>query len=283
MTDEQLPILEPESAPGTMLSLLDRYVHDKTIEVEKVERLWAIYREEQASIALEEFNEALNAAQEEIEPVARTAENTATRSWYAKLEEVDKAIRPIYLKHGFSVSYNEIPAFTPGNVRIQCRCARGKHVELYSREAPPDVLGPRGSPTKTMLHGIGSADTFLKRYIVCGIFNVVFRDMDDDGIGGPIDDAQIAHIRELIQQVTVLDPKRNEETLCRYLKIHTLPELPQHDYRKATSALEEALTKLSARTSRPEGSAVAPARDDGTASPAGASQPSGRAKPGMRG
>ncbi len=249
MSEDDHISVEPE-APSTMLALIDRYVRDPSIDVEKLERLWAIHREQTAALALEQFNEAMNAAQEEIQPVARTAENTSTRSWYAKLEEVDKAIRPIYLKHGFAVSYNTVPPLTEGNLRIECRCARAGHVERFYREAGPDTMGPKGTPTKTALHGAGSTETFLKRYIVCGIFNVVFKDMDDDGVGGPIDQVEYAYLRQLIAQVEALDSTRDEAALCRYMKIQKLTDMPKHALNKAVSTLTQKITELA---NRPEG------------------------------
>lgn len=140
---------------------------------------------ERAAQAEERFNEAMNLCQREIEPVARTTENKATSSFFAKLEAVDNAIRPIYTKYGFSVRYNTVPPLTPGQIRVEVAISLGRHTERFYREAPPDVLGPKGTPTKTALHGGGSAETFLKRYCLCGAFNVVFRSVtDDDGVRG---------------------------------------------------------------------------------------------------
>jgi hypothetical protein len=272
--------------PGTMLALIDRYVRDPAADVDKLERLFALQERMLAKEAETAFNMAMNLAQEEIQPVARTAENKSTGSFFAKLEHVDAEIRPIYLRHGFSLSYRDAPPIVPGNIRIECRCAHvGGHTELYGREAAPDTLGPKGSPTKTALHGGLSTETTLKRYLACGIFNVVFKDMDDDGAGGYIDDAQLAHLHVLIGQVKALDPKRDELAFCTYMKIETLPSLPQRDYRKATSALEEAFAKLSKNppvADRPEGSSVIPPERDGHDVPPQASRPSGRLKPGMR-
>jgi hypothetical protein len=190
------------------------------------------------------FNEALTAAQEEIQPVARTTENKVTGSWYAKLEAVDAAIRPIYLKYGFSLSYSTVAPLVQGNIRVECRCARGAHVERFHREAGPDTLGPKGSPTKTVLHGGASTETFLKRYLACGIFNVVFKDLDDDGTGGTIDEAQASHIRGLLTNIAEADPKKRplgkwEADFLRLVaKSETIEQIPYRAYPKCVSTLE---------------------------------------------
>jgi hypothetical protein len=183
-------VVELASNPGTNPEMFDRLV--------------AWQEREQARQAETAFNAAMNVAQLEIQPVARTTENKQTNSFYAKLEEVDRAIRPIYLRHGFSLSYNTVAPLTPGHVRIECRCAHvGGHSERFYREAPADTLGPKGTPTKTALHGGGSTETFLKRYLACGIFNVVFKNQDDDGVRGgmvPIGPDQVEVLRALCHE-----------------------------------------------------------------------------------
>jgi len=178
------------------------------------DRLMAFQTQEKALQAEERFNEAMAAAQSEIEPVARTAENSQTKSWYAKLEAVDAAIRPIYLRHGFNVAYNTVPPLTPGNIRVECEVSLGRHSKKYWREAPADTLGPKGTAVKTVLHGGGSTETFLKRYAVTGAFNVVFKTLvDDDGVRGGqtfIEFDQIQQLRDLIGQT-----KRTEAKFIR--------------------------------------------------------------------
>jgi hypothetical protein len=163
-------IISLASTPGLNPEMFDRLVE------------WQ--KREEAAQAEQLFNEAMNLAQAEIDPVARTAENKQTNSFYAKLEAVDAAIRPIYLRHGFNVAYNTTPPLIAGNIRVECEVSLGRHSKKYHREAPSDTLGPKGSAVKTVLHGGGSTETYLKRYAVCGAFNVVFCNQDDDGVRG---------------------------------------------------------------------------------------------------
>ena len=173
--------IEPQSLVSRVMELAS----SPDVNPEMFDRLVAWQERAEARHAEIAFNVAMNAAQAEIQPVARTAENTQTRSFYAKLEAVDAAIRPIYLRHGFSLSYNTVAPLIAANIRVECRCAHSAgHAERFYREAPADTLGPKGSAVKTVLHGGGSTETFLKRYLACGIFNVVFRNQDDDGVRG---------------------------------------------------------------------------------------------------
>ena len=186
---------EPDAGSGQLVHIsvpvVDRVFEaiiqaakDPSMNVDNLTQLFALQKELRADHERTAFHAAMNAAQAEIQPVARTSENKQTGSMFAKLEAVDAAIRPIYLRYGFSLSYDTAPPLTPGNIRMECRCSRGGHTETFHREAPADTLGPKGSPTKTALHGGASTETFLKRYMACGIFNVVFKNMDDDGVRG---------------------------------------------------------------------------------------------------
>ena len=166
---------------GSIMARVLELAANPNVNIDMFDRLVAWQEREQARQAMTVFNEALASAQAEIAPVVRTALNPQTKSRYAKLEHVDEIIRPIYTAHGFSISFNTVPPLEPGNIRVACRVAKGGHVETYHWEAKPDTLGPQGSKVKTELHGGGSTITYLKRYIVCGVFNVVYIDEDTDG------------------------------------------------------------------------------------------------------
>ena len=223
-------VIELASAPGTNPEMFDRLV--------------AWQEREQARQAETVYNVAMNAAQSEIQPVVRTTENKQTNSFYAKLEAVDAAIRPIYLKHGFSLSYNAVAPLTEGNIRIECRCSHKGHTERFYREAPADTLGPKGTPTKTFLHGGGSTETFLKRYLACGIFNCVFVNQDDDGNRGGKRFIGPMEIQELVGLLT--DTRTDEAVfLERFLGYpRSLGEIEEKDFLRCRNALQQKKSKM---------------------------------------
>jgi hypothetical protein len=201
-------------------------------------RLMEWQKEERAAQAKERWTEAMNKAQAEIIPVARTVQNTQTKSLYAKLEAVDAAIRPIYLAHGFSVSYNTVPPLMPGNIRVECAVSLGRHTELYYREAAPDTTGPQGKAVKTMLHGGASSETFMKRYALCGAFNVVFRNLDDDGVKGGkeyVTDEELAVLERLVEETETSLPEFFN--LMTSEEIHELNEVSRLDFNRFANAL----------------------------------------------
>jgi hypothetical protein len=232
------------SIPERVLSLAAQ----PGVNPEMFDRLVAWQQQEAASQAEERFNDAMNKVQAEILPVVRTAENKQTNSFYAKLEAVDAAIRPIYLRYGFNVSYGTVEPLTAGNIRVVCEVALGRHKKLYYREAPADTMGPKGAPTKTVLHGGGSTETYLKRYAVCGAFNVVFSNMgDDDGNRGGMQfvSAQQAHeIRALLEQAG-----RAEDSFLYRLctDVRSADEVESKDFVRVKGALMEIIASRAAR------------------------------------
>jgi len=47
---------------------------------------------------------------------------------------------------------------------------------------------------------VGSTNSYLRRYIVCNIFNIVVLGDDDDGNGGTLDQEQTTTILDLIKK-----------------------------------------------------------------------------------
>ena len=103
---------------------------------------------------------------------------------------------------------------------------------------------------KSNVQAVGSTNSFLRRYVLCNIFNIVVVGDDDDGIGGTLDEAQTKTIVEMIKKAKV-GPK-----FLKYMKAESVDEagsleaavatIAARDYRKAVSTLEEQIAKAEA-------------------------------------
>lgn len=163
------------------LSLIERLASNPRADVKKLEALLDMRERTRAGEAHRRFNEAMRDCQAEIMPVARDAENKHTNSKFAKLESIDREIRPIYTKHGFSLSFNS-KSLDDGRVRILCTVGHtAGHFEPYELDGHLDTAGAKGNANKTNLQGLGSTVSYLRRYLTCMIFNVVLTDEDNDG------------------------------------------------------------------------------------------------------
>jgi hypothetical protein len=165
----------------SLLNFVARAMADPSIDVAKLEMLLRMQREIVADDARLQFNRAMSLAQGEMQPVVRDAQNTQTNSKYALLETIDAAIRPIYVKHGFMLSFNSEPIDGPDE-RIICEVSHtAGHSKRYQLDAPLDTVGPQGRANKTPLHGLGSTVSYLRRYLTAMIFNIVLKNEDNDG------------------------------------------------------------------------------------------------------
>src|SRR5690606_38380777 len=111
-----------------------------------------------------DFNAAMNAAQSEIGRVAADASNPQTRSRYASYAALDRVLRPVYAKHGFSLSFDTGDAPTPETIRVLCYVShRGGHTRTYKVDMPADGKGAKGGDVMTKTHAAGSAMTYGMR------------------------------------------------------------------------------------------------------------------------
>jgi ERF superfamily protein len=167
----------------SLLNLIAATARDPTVDIAKFETLLRMQREIIADDAKLQFNRAMNKAQAEMVPVVRDAKNDQTHSRYARLETIDEAIRPIYTKHGFSLSFN---AEQGAAISLSCEVAHeaGFTRTYHLPDCAPDTAGAKGQTNKTELHGLGSTVSYLRRYLTCMIFHVILTNEDDDGNRG---------------------------------------------------------------------------------------------------
>ncbi len=163
------------------LNMIERLASNPRADVKKLESLLEMRERNRAIEARLQFNKAMRDCQAEIMPVVRDAENAHTKSRYAKLEKIDKMIRPIYTKHGFSLTFNS-KSLDNKQVRVFCTCMHDDgHFQEYELDGALDTAGSKGNSNKTDLQGLGSTVSYLRRYLTCMIFNVVLTNEDDDG------------------------------------------------------------------------------------------------------
>ena len=205
----QLPVRQP-----TIMGLMQ--IALETGRVEQLQILQDMHFKQAARDAENDFNIAMNAVQAEITRVAPDAYNKQTQSKWATYPALDKMLRPLYVKNGFSLSFDsgESPA---GTVTAFCYVSHcNGHTRRYqSPPVPLPVLGPQGKPVMTDTHGTGSAMSYAKRYLLAYIFNIPVGEEDTDG-NGP----QPEH--------GVMDEQEFKERLKHFDKCETLEELQDH-------------------------------------------------------
>ncbi len=174
----ELAVTPDTTNPLAMLHL----ALERGTDPNKLEKLMDLAERYKADRAAEEFNCAMNSAQQFMPVVVRDAANPHTNSRYARLENVQSVIRPVYTREGFSLTFGEEESKLEGCRRIICDVAhRGGCVRRYHLDCPLDGAGIKGGQNKTGIQGLGSTISYARRYLTLMIFNVTIANEDLDG------------------------------------------------------------------------------------------------------
>lgn len=222
---------------ASIMQVISKAASDPNTDVNKLERLMAMYERMTDRQAEGFFNDALKLAQEEMPRVLKDKENDHTQSKYTTLEALNKAVVPIITKHGFSLSFGTADSPLEKHYRVTCRVSHsGGYSRDYHADVPADMTGPSGKLNKTATHGFGSAVSYGRRYLMLLIFNISTTEKDDDGNsagGGFITEEQVEILSELIKET-----KADLTKFLKYIGANALYEIPVKKFNQARLALE---------------------------------------------
>lgn len=172
------------SEGAVILDAILQAAQNPAMDVDKLKSLFDLQERMQDRQAAQAYAAAMVDAQSEMRAVGKDRTNTQTNSDYATLEAIDAAIRPIYTRNGFSLSFGTADSPLEKHVRITCKVThRDGHSESFEYDNPMDDVGIAGKVNKTPTHARGSAVTYGRRYLTLMIFNLTTGLHDDDGNG----------------------------------------------------------------------------------------------------
>lgn len=172
----------PASETTAIIQVIERAAMNPDVDIDKIERLLQMQERILDRNAEQEFNQAMSRAQTDMRPVVKDAVNDQTRSRYARLETVDRQVRPVYTSCGFSLSFGTDDCPIEGHIRITCDVSHiGGHSKRYKVDMPLDMTGMKGNQNKTATHAHGSTMSYGRRYLTLLIFNIAMAHEDDDG------------------------------------------------------------------------------------------------------
>lgn len=164
----------------SFIQMIERAARDPSVDIDKMERLIAVHERMVSKKAEADFNDAMTACQREIRAVSADATNPQTRSKYASYAKLDGLLRPIYTKHGISISYGTEDTPKAECVRVIAYVARGGYTRIYRVDMPADGKGAKGGDVMTKTHATGAAMAYGSRYLLKSIFNVAVGEDDTD-------------------------------------------------------------------------------------------------------
>ena len=221
---------------GGLLEVIARAAADPRVDVTKIEALLRMQMqvsEKQAELAFSQAMARLQPIMPRITKYGAIIVGGVTRSTYAKIEDIDAAIRPLYSAEGFSISWNTEPSTAGTTVLGKLRHNQG-HSEAYRITLANDTSG-----SKNATQGSGSTFQYGKRYLLCAMFNIITIDEDDDAAGEsvkPITEEQVRTIEDH-QQAANMNPASKTKFL-EYMEVSALSEITKGNFDKAINALK---------------------------------------------
>lgn len=190
--------IAPTPEASGYMQIIGRLADNPTREsVEVIERMMAVQERWEAREAEKAFNAAMERLQAKIPPIVRSSKGHVAK--YAKLEDIDKVVRPYMQEEGFSVSYTTEPmnggCLTVGTLRH----AQGHKIESQIW-MPLDGVGNKGM---NALQGMSSSNSYGQNRVFRNLLNIVTVGEDDDGYAGGkvfISSAQVKIISDMIAE-----------------------------------------------------------------------------------
>jgi ERF superfamily len=175
------PPQRPQSESASLLAAIIKVASTPQTDVAKIRELVQLHQSMQDRDAQQRFDEALVACQTELQPVTADAVNQHTNGHkYASYAALDRAIRPIYAKHGLALTFTTGERSTDTSVEVVAFLIGHGQSRRYALLVPADGKGARGGDVMSRTHATASACSYGMRYLATMIFNLAI-DRDDDG------------------------------------------------------------------------------------------------------
>jgi len=196
---------------GPNIGLMLQAAIDKGITQENVavlEKMLDLLERQQSRDAEREFAQAFNRLQAEMPRIiaATTVPDRDGNQKYkfAKYEDIMAGVRPLLLKHGFTVSFSM--TYTEGRIAQECTL---RHVGGHSQRNSFAVRIGKGPPGASEPQADGAASTYAKRFALCNALNIII-EQDTDGAppdarleGERIPADKVAYLREQAREVGI--------------------------------------------------------------------------------
>ena len=171
-------VKQDERAPATIHEVFMAMARDPSIDPARIGALMDLQIRAEERNAEKEFNAAFSRLQPKMPRITKkgTIDMGAKGSMkFARYEDLDQAIKPLYTAEGFSLSFVS-DATDKGILLIAVLKHSAGHEQRSRMQLPADAGAGRNA-----LQALGSSLSYAKRYLTCDIFNIVTVGQDDDG------------------------------------------------------------------------------------------------------
>ena len=233
------PTSAPAQAFGTFLM---QALSNPEIPADKLQIMLQMRREVLHDQAKEAYQEAFAAFSAEMPAVERDGMvelgDGKGRYPFTTYEQMDKILRPLLVKHGFSLQFWSSDAENKDWIVVHGALIGHGWQRESVYPVPPDVGRGRNA-----LQARGSAQSYAKRYIADLLCNIVRKGMDDDArraMQAAIDPKQVAELDRLMKATNT-----SEATFLKMMVTgaETIADIQPRDYPRLLNALQEKARK----------------------------------------
>jgi hypothetical protein len=227
-----------------MISMIERVALNPQIPIERLESLLTMKerlddraREAEEREQIKAYHGAMAVCQSKLKVVAKNKANTHTKSKYADLAALSKAVDPVIHDHGFSLSFSPAGVSEAGEQLLEWTIAHcDGHIKTGIAALPTDKTGAKGEVNKTDMHAFGSAATYGRRYLKLMLFDIATGDDDDGNAAGGIQYITEKQIDELITMAE--EAEADKPAFCKALGFDSFNTIPATHFFKAKSWLQ---------------------------------------------
>lgn len=216
--EAQVPVDHlPQKYDDLELTFEQRLILDPSIDLDRVNAVRAMRREEEAEAARKAFIQAKIKVQSEVPVIIRNQANDHTKSNYADLAAIDAVLTPILKLHGFTTDASAATSLKEGHIDVTFTTSHeAGHFEAFTLPWPIDTHGTGGKQNKTGVQGMKSTLTFARRSMKLMAFDIADKDNDGNApqplSGESLTEAQVKEIRAMLKKLD-----RKEEAFLQFM------------------------------------------------------------------
>lgn len=228
MTDKQIEVVKENS----LLSIIERAAMNPDVDVLKLEKMLDMQERVMNKQAEIEFNQSMARLQPRIPAIKKTAEGHKIK--YARYEDIDRVVRPLYTDEGFSISFDQRKCEDSSTEYTATLSHVDGHYRTANISLPDDDTGH-----KNAVQARGSTTSYAKRYLISMLFNIVTEDEDNDAqLYGCISDDLVKEIEDLMET-----SKSNKGKFFAFMGVAEVSQIQQQHYLKAKNVLTARIKK----------------------------------------
>lgn len=241
--------IDQVASSNKLVDLIQAVVANPNVSVEKIEALWRMQMEAEDRRAEAVFEAALIAAQDDVQALPWDKLNLTNQGRYVSYPKMEKMLKPIRIRHGFTLTYDTEPGPTP-EVAIFCGdlVHKGGHRRRYRLPMPIDPAGPKGGGVMTKTQAVGSGVSYSMRNLNKMIWNVPIL-VDAEDIDGNTPEEFITKAQGDDLQKLLVEANFERSRLLKYVSnkakadVASISEIPARLYDDAVAAINKARTQ----------------------------------------